>query len=80
MAKPVTFTATVVPAAGHVTGSVTFKDGATTLGTVVVDASGMAALTTSSLSVGTHTISASYVPTANFSASSATLSEVIVSP
>lgn len=40
-------------------GSVTFKDGGTTLGVVNV-AAGVATLTTSTLSVGTHSLSAEY--------------------
>ncbi len=60
--QPVTFTATVTgPAgAGVPTGTVTFKDGNTALGTVPLNGSGGAALTTSGLSRGTHTITAVY--------------------
>ncbi len=65
--QPVTFTATLPPVSGSVpTGSIRFADqtAGTTLATVAVDGiSGQAAYTTSSLSVGTHTISATYLPT-----------------
>ncbi len=67
--QPVTLVTTVagaVPAAGTPTGSVTFFDGATALATVPLDSSGRAALTTSLLAVGSHTITATYNTTANF--------------
>jgi hypothetical protein len=57
----VTFTATVKAATGPTpTGSVTFKDGSTTLGTGAVNASGVASFSTSALAVGTHSITAAY--------------------
>jgi hypothetical protein len=60
--QSVTFTATVTGpvGAGVPTGTVTFRDGSTALGTVGLNAGGVAALTTSSLSRGTHTITAVY--------------------
>jgi hypothetical protein len=60
--KPVTFTATIVSAfGGQVGGSVTFKDGANTLGAVNVNsATNKAAFTTSSLATGMHSITAVY--------------------
>ena len=58
----VTFTATVTPTSGTPTptGTVTFKDGTTTLGTGAVNGSGIATYASSSLSVGSHSITASY--------------------
>jgi hypothetical protein len=56
----VTFTATVSGASGTPTGSVVFKDGVTVLGTVGLNGSGQAAFTTSSLALGSHSITASY--------------------
>ena len=57
----VTFTAHVHPVSGPTpTGSVTFKDGSTTLGTGTVDSSGNATFSTSTLTVGTHSITAAY--------------------
>jgi hypothetical protein len=53
----VTFTATLSPSAA--TGTVTFKDGATTLGTGNL-VSGKTTLSVTSLTAGTHTITASY--------------------
>jgi len=60
-ASPVTFTATVASAGGNVPGGgVTFRDGSTVLGSAPLNANGVAQLTTSSLGLGTHSITASY--------------------
>ena len=53
----VTFTATIAPSAA--TGTVTFKDGATTLGTGTVSG-GVATYSTATLSTGAHSITAVY--------------------
>ena len=59
--QPVTLTATVsTTGVGTPTGSVEFFDGATSLGTVALNASGAATLTTSNLAIGTRTITARY--------------------
>jgi hypothetical protein len=59
--QPVTFTATVTTAAPSVaTGKVTFKDGTKSLGTVTLDINGVATLTKSTLTVGSHSITATY--------------------
>ena len=52
---PVTFFNGITP-----TGSVTFKDGASILGTASLNGSGQASFATSSLTVGTHNITAAY--------------------
>ena len=79
--NPVTLTSTVTSALGAVTiGVVTFSDGATTLGSGSLNASGVATLTTSSLAVGSHTITATYPATQNFSRSSASLTQAIAVP
>jgi hypothetical protein len=64
----VKFTATVTPSSGTATptGSVTFKDGANSLGTVALSG-GAASFSTSSLSVGSHTITANYSGDSNYS-------------
>src|SRR5207253_9564357 len=70
--QPVTFTATVAaksPGAGTPTGTVTFKDGLSTLGTGTLNGSGQAMFTTSTLAVGPHSITASYGGDATFSGS-----------
>ncbi len=76
----VTFTATVAPASGTTkpTGTVTFKDGATTLGTGTLNAQGVATFATAALSVGTHQITATYGGDAGFNAStSAVLTQTV---
>lgn len=55
----VTFTATVASAGLSPTGTVTFRDGATTLATVALSG-GSAVFSTSSLATGPHSITASY--------------------
>ena len=84
LGQVVTFTArlaAVAPATGTPTGTVTFLDEATTpaaqLGTATLS-SGVAALSTSALSAGSHSITASYSGDINFtSASTAVLAQVV---
>src|SRR5262249_34400993 len=72
--QSVTFTATVTSAVGTPTGTVQFKDNGSNLGgPVTLNASGVATFTTSSLTVGTHPITADYSGDANFLASTGTL-------
>ena len=66
--QSVTFTATVSSASGTPTGTVTFNDGATALGTVALSA-GQAQLPISTLSVGTHSITATYNGSSTYSSS-----------
>jgi hypothetical protein len=58
----ITFTAVVSPASGSIipTGTVTFKDGSTTLGTGTLDGTGKTTYATATLAVGAHSITASY--------------------
>ena len=58
----VTFTATVTGTSGTPapTGTVTFKDGSTTLGTGTLNGSGVATFASTSLAVGQHSVTASY--------------------
>jgi len=65
VSQPVTFTAAVTSPAGTPTGVVTFWDGTTQLGTGTLTA-GMATYATSSLALGTHSITAQYSGDANF--------------
>jgi uncharacterized repeat protein (TIGR01451 family) len=59
--QSVTFNAHVSSSGGGTpSGSVTFKNGGTKLGMVTLDGSGNASFTTSTLSVGGHSITASY--------------------
>jgi hypothetical protein len=76
--EPATLNATVTSATGIPTGTVTFYDGATILGTAPVNAQGVATLTTSTLSVGTHTLKAVYGGDPNYTGStSATWTQTI---
>jgi hypothetical protein len=78
--QAVTFTATVsvvAPGAGTPTGTITFSDGATNLGSATLDSTGAASFTASSLAVGTHTITASYAGDGNFNASTSSLSQIV---
>jgi hypothetical protein len=75
--QPVTFTAAVSSGSGTPTGSVTFKDGAATLGTSTLSG-GQATLSTSALALGSHSITAIYGGDANFQGStSPTLTQVV---
>jgi hypothetical protein len=79
--QSVTFTGTVsvvAPAVGTPTGTLTFKDGATTLGTGTLNASGWTTFTTSSLPVGSHSITVVYSGDGNFNtATSPALSQTV---
>jgi hypothetical protein len=69
----VTFTATVTSTGGVPTGTVTFADGASTLGMRTLNGSGQAVLSTSSLSTGAHSIAATYGGDGNFTGSTTSL-------
>lgn len=72
--QSVTLSAVVQPSAGgSPTGTVTFFDGATSLGSTSVS-SNIAQLTLSNLSVGSHSVTAAYSGDGNFSASNSVAS------
>jgi subtilisin-like proprotein convertase family protein len=77
--QAVTFTATVTSGSTPVTnGTVSFTDGSTLLATgVPLTAGGTATFTTSTLTVGSHTIAASYSGTVSLLASSASVTQVV---
>ncbi|MGB7133998.1 MAG: Ig-like domain repeat protein, partial [Acidobacteriaceae bacterium] len=78
--QSVTFTATVtpgVPSYGTPTGSVAFSDNGNTVTTVPLNASGVATWTTTTLPIGNHNITATYIPTTDYAASSASITQVI---
>lgn len=75
--QPVTLTASV---ASQATGTVTFFDGGTQLGSPQTLARGVATLTRSSLSAGTHQITASYSGDATFSPSTSPALAQVVNP
>ena len=76
----VTFTATVSDASSIATGTVTYKDGATTIGTGTLNGSAQATFATSTLAVGSHTIAASYSGDATHAASISTPLTQTVTP
>ena len=67
--QSVTFTATVTTTTGNPTGSVNFLDGGTVLGTGVLGSGGIATFDTTTLAVGSHTMTADYLGDATFQAS-----------
>ena len=76
--QAVTFTATITPVSGSANpgGSVTFTDDGTAIGTVAVSTSGnvtSAAILDPNLTVGDHTIVATYSGDSNYGGSTATL-------
>jgi hypothetical protein len=75
--SPVTFTATITPQyGGQASGTLTFKDGAMTLGSTAVSGN-VASLTTSGLAMGTHSITAVNSGDSNFTGSTSnTVSQV----
>jgi hypothetical protein len=82
--QTITFTAAVAGTTTNTpipTGTVTFLDGTTTLGTATLNGSAQATFTTSSLSTGSHSITAVYGSDANFATStSAVLTQVVNGP
>ena len=79
--QTVAFTATVSNrGAGALTGPVTFLDGATTLCSNVNLSGGIATCSTSTLTLGQHTITANYAGDANNEANSASLTQTVKQP
>ncbi|MFO0930836.1 MAG: Ig-like domain repeat protein [Gemmataceae bacterium] len=68
----VTLTATVSGGVGTPTGTVTFLDGPSTLGTGTLDASGVATFSTAAFSIGSHSLTASYGGSAVYAGSTST--------
>lgn len=64
--QSVTFTATVASTVGAPNGTVTFKDGSTTLGSVTVTNGVVPAFTTNVLGAGSHSLTASFVGSAPY--------------
>ncbi len=76
--RNVTFKAKITaPGSATPTGNVTFTDGATTLATLPLDANGRAIFATTSLTVGSHTITATYTGDALFTGSSDSLTQTV---
>src|SRR4029079_18177432 len=72
----VTFTATLTPSPGSA-GTITFKDGATTLCLNVAVTAGAATCATSSLGAGSHTITATFNGSPGFNTRRRTRAETI---
>ncbi len=77
--QAITFTATITGPGGPATGTVTFKDGTTTLGTSTLTA-GVAAFTTASLTQGDHSITAVYSGSTNLAASTSSPVALTIKP
>ena len=81
--QPVTLTATVSPSSAggaKPTGSVTFSDGTTVLGTVALSSTGVAQLPVSfTTPAGSHSLTAVYSGNATFAGSTGTLTQSVVS-
>src|SRR5262249_15263577 len=76
--QPVTFTATVTSGGPVTTGSVTFREGATTLASgVALNASGQALFTTAGLTLGDHTGTADYSGATGLAPSSASTTQTV---
>ena len=75
--EPVSFAATVKGNGGTPGGTVAFTDGATTLGTASLDNSGQATFITSTLTVGSHIITASHGGDPNFLGSRSMLTQTV---
>jgi Bacterial Ig-like domain (group 3)/Beta-propeller repeat len=76
----INFTATVAESGGSSvpTGTVTFKDGSTTLGSMTLNGTGVAVFSTSTLAAGAHSITAAYGGDAANTASTSTATSVTV--
>jgi nitrogen fixation protein FixH len=78
--QPVTFTAMVsptTPGGPPPTGTVTFLEGGNPIGSATLGSNGQAALTIATLSVGSHTITASYPGDGNFNPSSGSVTQLV---
>ncbi|HEY7315175.1 MAG TPA: Ig-like domain-containing protein [Gemmataceae bacterium] len=75
--QAITFTASLSGGSGTPTGSVTFLADGALLGTTTLDANGNAAITTSNLSLGSHTITAVYSGDDTYGSNSAFLNQTI---
>jgi hypothetical protein len=78
--QSVTLTATVTGGSGAPTGAVDFLDGVSTLASAVpLNGSGIATFMTSTLSVGTHTLTAQYLGSGTYIASAGHQSQTVIS-
>jgi len=75
--QSVTFTATITAPMVVPTGSVTFTAGTTVLGTVALSGSGRAKFTTSTLAVGSTSVTATYTGNSNIVGSSTSVTQTV---
>jgi Bacterial Ig-like domain (group 3) len=68
------------PGAGIPVGKVTFLDGSSVLGEVLLDLSGTATFSTGALSVGSHAISMIFAGVPNFAGSTRQLTQLVQAP
>ncbi len=78
VSNPVTLTATVTGSSAPTSGTITFYDGTTSIGTGTLNASGVATLTLSNFTVGTHSLTASYPGSTGFAASTSSAKSLLV--
>ena len=76
--KPANFTALVTSTTGIPAGIVTFLDGANALGTATLSGTGSAVFSTSTLGLGTHSITASYPGSTNYTGSISAADQYVV--
>ncbi len=76
--KPAGFSVTVTSATGIPSGPVSLRDGATVIGTATLSLTGSAVFSTSSLSHGTHSITAAYGGDGNYLASISAIAQQTV--
>jgi len=75
--QPVTFSVTSTSSAGTVPSPISLMDGSNLIDTLTPDSNGNASYTTSSLTVGSHLIIASYAGSSQLPATQATLTQII---
>ncbi|MFZ6030297.1 MAG: Ig-like domain repeat protein [Chloroflexota bacterium] len=80
LGQAVTFFASVSASGNHPSGSVTFYNGTTQLGSSNLNGSGAASFTTAALPVGTHSITARYNGNADFLPSTSAVTNLEVTP
>jgi hypothetical protein len=78
--KPASFTVLVTSTTGIPPGQVSFLDGSNVLGTVTLSGTGSAVFSTSTLGLGTHSITASYPGSSNYTGSISAADQYVVQP
>jgi large repetitive protein len=76
--KPATFSVSVSSSTGTPAGQVSFRDGSSVLGTVTLSGAGTATFSTSSLSLGTHSITVVYAGNSSYTGSVSSVEQCMV--